>query len=125
MAMREADLDRHLVGEDEKKAADALKAKLDKLVLPEDKTAKGSVAGTSASINGAVAKATKSAAETDQKPVEYSPLNGSDGKPIDFVLQQALNQLKGLPVAASPRALLANAGNNSARAAPKAIEAKK
>ncbi len=126
MAMREADLDRHLVGEDEKKAADALKAKLDKLVLPEDKTAKGSaVGGVSASVNGAVAKAAKSAIEADQKPVEYTPLNGSDGKPIDFVLQQALNQLKGLPVAASPRALLANAGQNTAHAAPKAIESKK
>ena len=50
--------------------------------------------------------AAKAAAE--QKPVEYTPLNGSDGKPIDFVLQQALNQLKGIPVVSSPRALLAS-----------------
>ena len=68
-------------------------------------------------------KALVTAAE--QKPVEYTPLNGSDGKPIDFVLQQALNQLKGLPVASSPRALLANAGNTATPALPKVVETKK
>lgn len=140
MAMREADLDRHLVGEDEKKAADALKAKLEKLNMPPDivvpdKNSKGSPAGglpgadgksAGIAINGAVTKAGKSSVSTaDEKPVEYTPLNGSDGKPIDFVLQQALNQLKGLPVAASPRALLANASQSTTHAAPKAIEAKK
>ncbi len=140
MAMREADLDRHLVGDDEKKAADALKAKLDKLLLPEakdeknDKAAKvapkGAIPGTEgkaavAGVNGAVAKASNSSSTTDEKPVEYTPLNGSDGKPIDFVLQQALNQLKGLPVAANPRALLAVANNAVTHVAPKAISAKK
>jgi hypothetical protein len=55
----------------------------------------------------------------DEKPIEYKPLNGADGKPIDFVLQQALNQLKGLPVASNPRELMvASAG--AAKAAPHA-----
>ena len=140
LAMREADLDRHLAGDDEKKAANALKAKLDKLLLPlakdekNDKAAKGAPTGAIpetegkpavAGVNGAVAKASNSSSTTDEKPVEYTPLNGSDGKPIDFVLQQALNQLKGLPVAANPRALLAVANNAVTHAAPKAINAKK
>ena len=60
---------------------------------------------------------------TQPKAVEYTPLNGSDGKPIDFVLQQALNQLKGLPVASSPRALVATAG--AATNPVKAPDAKK
>ena len=48
--MREADLDRHLVGEDEKKAAEALKAKLDAipalpLVVPEKNDKGGKTKG--------------------------------------------------------------------------------
>jgi carboxyl-terminal processing protease len=135
MAMREADLDRHLAGDDEKKAADALKAKLETLNLPEEKNVKGlptsglpGANGKSAgsSVNAAAGKAARStAADAEQKPVEYTALNGSDGKPIDFVLQQALNQLKGLPVASSPRALVANAGNTTATMVPKAVEPKK
>ena len=111
---------------------DALKAKPETLILPADKNLKGKptsglpgadgkTAGTS--ISAAATKASSSAA--DQKPVEYTPLNGSDGKPIDFVLQQALNQLKGLPVASSPRALIAAAANTAPPAVPKAVEAKK
>jgi len=135
MAMREADLDRHLAGDDEKKAADALKAKLETLNLPEEKDSKGlptsSLPGADgkmvgASGSAAAGKASKSSpSDAEQKPVEYTALNGSDGKPIDFVLQQALNQLKGLPVASSPRALVANAGNAAAKLVPKAAEPKK
>ena len=52
----------------------------------------------------------------EEKPVEYKPLDGADGKPIDFVLQQALNHLKGLPVAANPKELLAlNAAGSAAK----------
>jgi carboxyl-terminal processing protease len=121
MARREADLERHLVGEDEKKAADALKAKLeskpDLPALPIDKTAADAkVAGTASLVNKP---------EPEAKPVEYTPIIGADGKPIDFVLQQALNQLKGLPVASNPRALLANAGGAAVKAVPKDIESKK
>jgi carboxyl-terminal processing protease len=134
MAMREADLDRHLVGDDEKAAAEALKAKLETLVLPADKNAKGvptsGVPATDAKaavagVDGVAVKASKTPAPAaaEQKAVEYTPINGTDGKPIDFVLQQALNQLKGLPVASSPRALLANAAINSP--VPKAVESKK
>ena len=139
MAMREADLERHLIGDDEKKAADALKAKLETLILPEDKNVKGlptsglpgtngksAGASAGANIKAAASKASKSSSpDAEQKPVEYTALNGSDGKPIDFVLQQALNQLKGLPVASSPRALVANAGDSAINNVPKAVEAKK
>jgi hypothetical protein len=58
-------------------------------------------------------------AAVDEKVVEYKPLNGVDGKPIDFILQQAMNQLKGLPVASSPRALLASAATSPAAQKPK------
>ena len=91
LSMREADLDRHLVGDDEKKALEQLK-----------KAAPSGVAGA-AKVQTAVAAA------VDEKPIEYKALNATDGKPIDFVLQQALNQLKGLPVASNPRELVASA----------------
>ena len=116
LSMRESDLEHHLSSDDERKAADAAKltpelkpaAKPSAAVTPInlDKTkgiAKSGVAMT--------AKATANQGEViksadDEKPLEYKPLNAADGKPIDFVLQQALNQLKGLPVAANPRELL-------------------
>ena len=60
-----------------------------------------------------------------EKPVEYKPLNGLDGKPVDFVLQPAMNQLKGLPVAAHPRALLATANNAATLLKPKLDNAEK
>jgi len=121
MAMREADLERHLVGDDEKKAADTLKTKLETKPadLPAEKAAaaSGKVAGTASLVT--------KPAESESKPVEYTPVNGADGKPIDFVLQQALNQLKGLPVASNPRALLAAADNAVNKSIPKTIDARK
>jgi carboxyl-terminal processing protease len=124
MAMREADLERHLVGDDEKKAADALKAKLETKPadVPADK--KLVSGGTGGKVAGTASLVTKPA-EQETKPVEYTPINGADGKPIDFVLQQALNQLKGLPVSSSPRALLAAADGSANKGIPKAIDAKK
>ena len=133
LAMREADLDRHLVGEDEKKAAEALKAKLDAipalpLVVPEKNDKGGKTKGLPTSgLPGQDGKTagvgvTNVAAldnKPEEKPVEYKPLNGVDGKPVDFVLQQAMNQLKGLPVAANPRALVATASNAAALHKPK------
>ena len=126
LAMREADLDRHLVGDDEKKAAEVLKAKLeatpDVSALPIDKKDKDGKVKKGSPTSGlpgndgkaagvSVANVATPDSKLDEKPVEYKPLNGLDGKPIDFVLQQAMNQLKGLPVAANPRALLATANN--------------
>ena len=104
-ATREADLERHLIGVDEKKAAELLKTKLDATVdvsaLPAEKKDK----------DGNVIDTTVAALEpkVEEKPAEYKPLNGLDGKPVDFVLQQAMNQLKGLPVAANPKALITSA----------------
>jgi carboxyl-terminal processing protease len=139
LAMREADLDRHLVGEDEKKAAEILKAKIEAgtdatALPPEKKETDGKSKGTP--MSGLPGKDGKSAgagaanlaaldAKADEKPVEYKPLNGLDGKPIDFVLQQAMNQLKGLPVAANPRALLASASNSVPAFKPKSGQAEK
>ena len=91
LSMREADLDRHLVGDDEKKALEQLK--------------KAAPAGDAAAAKTQAA----TVAAADEKPVEYKAINATDGKPIDFVLQQALNQLKGLPVASNPRELVASA----------------
>ncbi|MBL8510220.1 MAG: S41 family peptidase [Betaproteobacteria bacterium] len=89
---READLERHLEGTDEKKELDSLKTKLKESPEAADKP---------------------DSKANEEKPVEYKALNASDGKPIDFVLQQALNQLKGLPVASNPRQWVAmnGAGN--------------
>jgi carboxyl-terminal processing protease len=123
LAMREADLDRHLVGDEEKKAAAVLKAKLDAVVdestLPPEKKdkdakSKGAPAGGLTGKDGKAAGASVASivapdSKLEEKQFEYKPLNGVDGKPVDFVLQQAMNQLKGLPVAANPRALITNA----------------
>ena len=106
MSMREADLERHLVGEDEKKALDALKARVESMPKEEDKAKVAPQSGLPGAKTAA-AKPTAGKTVADDKPVEYKPLNGSDGKPIDFVLQQALNQLKGQPVAANPKELVA------------------
>lgn len=139
LAMREADLDRHLIGDDEKKAADILRAKLDAIpdapALPSEKKDKdGKTKGSPTSGlpakdgKNAIANAAKLASldsNGDEKPVEYKPLNGSDGKPVDFVLQQAMNQLKGLPVAANPRALLTTASNTTSPLAAKIENAEK
>lgn len=133
LAMREADLDRHLIGDDEKKAAEALKAKLDAipalpLIVPEknDKGGKSKGLPTSGlpgqdgkTAGVGVTNVAALDSKLDEKPVEYKPLNGLDGKPIDFVLQQAMNQLKGLPVAANPRELAANVANATTTLKPK------
>lgn len=123
-SMREADLEHHLSSDDEKKAADASKINTDgksgasgMSLTPSDldKTKGGAKAGASSAKDktsiAMSSKATGSQGEViksadDDKPIEYKPLNAADGKPIDFVLQQAINQLKGLPVAANPRELL-------------------
>ena len=127
LSMREADLDRHLIGDDEKKAAEILKAKLESkpdvpTMLPDKKDKDGKAKGLP--ISGLPGQDGKAAgvgvasvaaldSKADEKQVEYKPLNGVDGKPVDFVLQQAMNQLKGLPVAANPRALVASASNTA------------
>lgn len=80
---READLDHRLSSEEEKKANEALKAK------PPEK--KPGVEGLNPP-------------EKEEKPVEYKARNALDGKPIDFVLQQALNKLKNGAVYANPKA---------------------
>ena len=124
LAMREADLDRHLVGDDEKKAIELLKlkAKLESkpdaaVMAPNKKDKDGNVKDAPASglsgqdgktIGADVTNLGSLDGKGDENPVEYKPLNGIDGKPVDFVLQQAMNQLKGLPVAANPRALVAS-----------------
>jgi len=123
-SMREADLEHHLSSDDEKKATDASKINTDgksgasgTSLTPSDldKTKGGAKAGASGAKDktsiAMTSKATGSQGEViksadDDKPIEYKPLNAADGKPIDFVLQQAINQLKGLPVAANPRELL-------------------
>jgi len=118
MSLREADLEHHLTGEEEKKANEALKAKLlaEPPALPDQLSKAGGAIGAANSQSAAINPAGKNAKE-EEKPVEYKPLNALDGKPIDFVLQQALNQLKGQPVAANPRALmLANAAAAKAHA---------
>lgn len=84
--MREADLDRHLTSEEERKAIDAIKT-----ALPEQKKTADTVA----------------AKKEDDKPVDYKPAKGADGLPIDFVLQQALNHFNGQVVSANPREWLA------------------
>jgi carboxyl-terminal processing protease len=121
MEMREADLERHLIGDDEKKAAEAQKSealktetlkKLNESVDKEnkDKAEKSPPEGNKRGEDkraGSPSAGPVDPKTAEEKPVEYKPLDGADGKPIDFVLQQALNHLKGLPVAANPKELLA------------------
>ena len=116
MEMREADLERHLIGDDEKKAADARKSEalkmetLKKLNESVDKAEKSPPEGNKRGEDKRAGPASAGPVDTksaEEKPVEYKQLDGADGKPVDFVLQQALTHLKGLPVAANPKELLA------------------
>ena len=133
LGMREADLDRHLVGDDEKKATEQLKLKAkleskpDAVLAPNKNDKNGNVkssatggqSGQDENATDADVTSLSALDKGDEKPVEYKPLNGLDGKPVDFVLQQAMNQLKGLPVAANPRALVASVSSTSPALKPK------
>jgi carboxyl-terminal processing protease len=77
LRMREADLDKHLIGADEKKDAEREKARDEARKKLEEQVAK------------------------TREPVKPLP---EFGTPEDFPLQQALNQLRGLPVMASKTA---------------------
>jgi len=77
LRMREADLDKHLTGADEKKDAEREKAREEARKKLEEQLAKS------------------------KEPVKPLP---EFGTPEDFPLQQALNQLRGLPVVASKTA---------------------
>ena len=77
LRMREADLERHLAGADEKKDPEREKAREEARKKLEEQLAKS------------------------KEPAKPLPEFGS---PEDFPLQQALNQLRGLPVVASKTA---------------------
>lgn len=86
-SMREADLEKHLMSEEER-AIEAGKAK-PAVKAPEVKAAVGAPA--------AIAKAADPKLKGSTKPVM-----SQDGSREDFVLTQAMNQLKGLPVQSQP-----------------------
>jgi carboxyl-terminal processing protease len=85
---READLERHLESDEEKKAVEAIKK-----AKPIDVTL------------------TDAEAKKDEPKIEYKPKLALDGKPIDFVLQQAVNHFNGEAVAANPKAWFAALSN--------------
>lgn len=95
IAMREADLEKHLMSEEEK-ALEAGKTKPLIKAAPEAKTSIGAPA-PGAAMKAADPKTVDAKAKGSTKPV-MSP----DGSREDFVLTQALNQLKGLPVQNQP-----------------------
>ena len=86
LRMREADLDKHLIGADEKKDAAREKARDEARKKLEEQLAK------------------------TKEPVKPLP---EFGTPEDFPLQQALNQLRGLPVVASKTAVEQRAEANA------------
>jgi len=94
LVMREADLDRHLSSDEERKAIEAIKT-----APPDDN------------------KTVIALKKEDEKPVDYKPAKGLDGLPIDFVLQQAVNYLNGQAVAANPREWLAMTTANGGKPA--------
>jgi len=94
LVMREADLDRHLSSDEERKAIEAIKT-----APPDDN------------------KTLIALKKEDEKPVDYKPAKGLDGLPIDFVLQQAVNYLNGQAVAANPREWLAMTTANGGKPA--------
>jgi carboxyl-terminal processing protease len=104
LQMREADLERHLSSDEEKKAIDAIK----KSEADEAKRREAE------------------AAKKDDEKIEYKPRMATDGKPIDFVLQQAVNHLVGEAVAANPKEWLAmqNKDAKEAKATPSVAAAK-
>jgi carboxyl-terminal processing protease len=83
IVFREADLERHLSGEEEKKAIDAIKS------APKEDIAK--------------LEPNSQLQPKKEEAVEYKPKMAQDGRPIDFILQQALNHFNGEQVAANPR----------------------
>ena len=87
---READLERHLESDEEKKAVEAIKK-----AKPVDVTL------------------TDAEAKKDEPKIEYKPKLALDGKPIDFVLQQAVNHFNGEAVAANPKAWFAALSNTA------------
>ncbi len=89
LVMREADLERHLTTEDEQKAIEAIKNSPGETATDEQRAAQIALR------------------KEEEKPVEYKPRMAVDGRPIDFVLQQALNHFNGQAVAANPKAWLA------------------
>ena len=104
--LREADLQHHLAGEDEKsKAADGKGPKAP--TLPPEKVISGPSSGKSASTTSGAAKAaTKPEAQSDAK----AAATPKDAKKEDLQLNAALNHLKGLPIttaAAAPAAVKA------------------
>jgi carboxyl-terminal processing protease len=84
LAMREADLEKHLAGVDE-----LTKAAIKDMVAGEQKPVKSALVDDTAAKTSAIAKSAKAV---------MTP----DGLLEDFVLTQALNQLKGLPVQTRP-----------------------
>ncbi len=97
LVMREADLERHLITGQEKKIME----EAEKKAIEAIKNAPAEEVNESKRIALAAQK------KEDEKPVEYKPKLAADGKPIDFVLQQALNHFNGQAVAANPKEWLA------------------
>ncbi len=98
LRMREADLDKHLIGADEKKDTERERAREEAVKKLEEQRAK------------------------TKEPVKPLP---EFGTPEDFPLQQALNKLRGLPVVASKTAAELNALATAAAAADAAAKATK
>jgi carboxyl-terminal processing protease len=95
LAMREADLERHLMGDGEKLAEPSKPEKPDKPVP--------AASAGSAKVAAAEDKAAKnSKAAPAQVTPSAKPVMTQDGLHEDFALTQALNQLKGLPVQNQP-----------------------
>jgi carboxyl-terminal processing protease len=89
IVLREADLQHHLVGEDDK--SEAARAKAEKQAA--DRTVAGPAAGKSATAPSAAAKTAKAEAKAEGKDAA-----AKDAKKEDVQLNAAVNHLKGLPL---------------------------
>ena len=102
-ATREADLGRHLIGPDE---AEQIKAK-EKAMTPAEVAQKEADVAAKFAKNKIRDELYESVSRDELTSFLKEPPKAADGKPIDFVLEQALKHLKGQPFFDSPQSQIA------------------
>ena len=109
LSLRESDLQRHLLGDEEKTGAKATpKPELPADITPESKPGSATPASPSSKLES-IGDGKAAAGELPAKPGDKPRVNRREiDDKNDFQLNQALNQLKGVPVVASVNTPIVN-----------------